>query len=202
VTNDFAYPKPKNISLVECNRNISKFTIYESLIANSLLSMAEPFTLFDFSEDSDLKNWTVVNDGVMGGMSKGDFTLNKEGHALFMGKISLENYGGFSMVQYKFESKLVKGFKKLILRLKGDGKKYQVRVKTSNSDDYSYIAYITTNGKWQTLEILLTEMAPWFRGNKLNIPNYPGEYMEQFAILIGNKKKENFELYMDKIVLE
>ena len=164
--------------------------------------MPKPIILFDFSGESDLQNWTVVNDGVMGGLSKGNFTLNKEGHALFKGNISLENYGGFSSVQYKFESKLIKGFKKLILRLKGDGKQYQVRVKSRNSDDYSYVAYITTNGKWQTLEIPLTEMVPWFRGNKLNIPNYPAEYMEQFAILIEKKKKENFELYMDKIVLE
>lgn len=164
--------------------------------------MTKPFVLFDFSKESNIENWSVVNDGVMGGLSRGSFSVSEGGHGLFKGNVSLENNGGFSSVRYNFESKSVTGYKKMILHLKGDGKQYQVRLKTKKSDYFSYIAYISTNGEWQTLEITLSEMFPSFRGNKLDLPKYPGEYMEQFAILIGNKKKENFELYLDKIVLE
>ena len=164
--------------------------------------MSKPFVLFDFSKESNIQNWIVVNDGVMGGLSKGDFSIDNEGHALFKGYVSLENNGGFSSVRYNLETKSVKNFKKIKLRLKGDGKQYQIRVKTRISDYYSYIAYVKTNGEWQTLEILFSEMIPSFRGSKLDLPNYPGEYLEQFAILIGNKKKEDFELYLDKIELE
>ena len=39
--------------------------------------------LFDFYKDSDLENWTVVDDGVMGGRSEGHFILNIEGNAVF-----------------------------------------------------------------------------------------------------------------------
>ncbi len=164
--------------------------------------MSKPFVLFDFSKESNIQNWIVVNDGVMGGLSKGDFSIDNEGHALFKGYVSLENNGGFSSVRYNLETKSVKNFKKIKLRLKGDGKQYQIRVKTRISDYYSYIAYVKTNGEWQTLEILFSEMIPSFRGSKLDLPNYPGEYLDQFAILIGNKKKEDFELYLDKIELE
>lgn len=164
--------------------------------------MSKPFVLFDFSKESNIQNWIVVNDGVMGGLSKGNFSIDNEGHALFKGYVSLENNGGFSSVRYNLETKSVKNFKKIKLRLKGDGKQYQIRVKTRISDYYSYIAYVKTNGEWQTLEILFSEMIPSFRGSKLDLPNYPGEYLEQFAILIGNKKKEDFELYLDKIELE
>jgi hypothetical protein len=144
----------------------------------------------------------VVNDGVMGGLSKGNFSVNDKGDGFFTGHVSLENNGGFSSVRYNFESKSVSNYKKITLRLKGDGKQYQIRVKTRISDYYSYIAYIKTNGEWQTLEILFSNMIPSFRGNILDLPNYPGEYMEQFAILIGNKKNEDFKLYLDKIELE
>ena len=167
-----------------------------------MLMMSESFVLFDFSRESNIQNWKVVNDGVMGGLSKGDFSLNDEGHALFTGHVSLENNGGFSSVRYNLESKSVKGFKKIKLRLKGDGKQYQIRVKTRASDYYSYIAYIKTNGKWQTLQIPFSAMTPSFRGQKVDLPNYPGQYLEQFAILIGNKKKEDFQLYLDKIEIE
>ncbi|NNL03346.1 MAG: CIA30 family protein [Eudoraea sp.] len=164
--------------------------------------MSKPFVLFDFSKESNIQNWIVVNDGVMGGLSKGNFSLNDEGHALFKGYVSLENNGGFSSVRYNLESKSVKNYKKIKLRLKGDGKRYQIRVKTNISDYYSYIAYVKTNGEWQKLEIPFSEMIPSFRGYKVDLPNYPGEYLEQFAILIGNRKKEDFELYLDKIELE
>ncbi|MDA9817379.1 CIA30 family protein, partial [bacterium] len=33
-------------------------------------------TLFDFSKNSDISNWSVVNDDVMGGISKATFKLN------------------------------------------------------------------------------------------------------------------------------
>ena len=164
--------------------------------------MSKPFVLFDFSKESNIQNWSVVNDGVMGGLSRGRFSVNEEGHGLFKGNVSLENNGGFSSVRYNFESKSVNRFKKITLRLKGDGKQYQIRVKARISDYFSYIVYIKTNGEWQTLEIPFSEMAPSFRGNKLDLPNYTGEYMEQIAILIGNKKQENFELNIDEIVLE
>lgn len=164
--------------------------------------MSNHFVLFDFSKESNIQNWIVVNDGVMGGLSKGFFSINDHGDGVFRGNVSLENNGGFSSVRYNFKSKSVNDFKKIMLRLKGDGKKYQIRVKTTVSDYYSYIAYVKTTGEWQTVEIPFTEMAPSFRGYKLDLPNYPGEFMEQFAILIGNKKKEGFELYLDKIILE
>ncbi|MFC2147679.1 CIA30 family protein [Bacteroidota bacterium] len=164
--------------------------------------MSKPFVLFDFTKESNIQNWSVVNDGVMGGLSKGNFSVNDKGDGFFTGHVSLENNGGFSSVRYNFESKSVSSYKKMTLRLKGDGKQYQIRVKTRISDYYSYIAYIKTNGEWQTLEILFSNMIPSFRGNILDLPNYPGEYMEQFAILIGNKKNEDFKLYLDKIELE
>lgn len=164
--------------------------------------MSKSFVLFDFSKECNIQKWSVVNDGVMGGLSKGKFSVNDEGYGYFEGNVSLENNGGFSSVRYNFETKSVSGFKKITLRLKGDGKQYQIRVKTRISDYYSYIAYIKTNGEWQTLEIMFSDMIPSFRGNKLELPNYSGEYMEQFAILIGNKKNEDFELYLDKIELE
>jgi len=68
-------------------------TILMSLImATSLSSLV----LFDFTENKDTGNWMVVNDGVMGGLSKGTLTAGENGNAVFKGTISLENNGGFS----------------------------------------------------------------------------------------------------------
>ena len=158
--------------------------------------------LFDFNKESDLSNWMVVDDVVMGGRSNGDFNINEAGHGVFQGKVSLENNGGFSSVRYNFNQKNVEGLSKMVIRLKGDGKAYQFRVKSSRYDRHSYIYTFQTTGEWEEIEVPLSEMKPGFRGMQLSIPNFPGKVMEEIAFLISNKKAETFILEIDKIIVE
>ncbi len=174
-------------------------TIFSIII---IFILIDTMVLFDFNTKSDISDWKIVNDVVMGGRSNGSFKLNGEGHGAFSGDVSLENNGGFSSLRYRFKDKTVNGYTKAILTIKGDGKNYQFRMKSSAYDRHSYIANISTNGKWQTIEITLSEMYPAFRGYQLDIPNYPAETLEEIAFLIGNKKEESFQLLIDSIVLE
>ena len=159
-------------------------------------------TIFDFNKNSDIKKWTVVDDIVMGGRSSGSFGLNEDGHGIFQGFVSLENNGGFSSVRYQFEKIDVQTFTKIILKIKGDGKQYQCRIKANTSDQYSYISTFSTTGDWQEVEIILKNMQPSYRGNKLDIPNFSKGQIEEIAFLIGNKNEENFQLLIDKIELK
>jgi hypothetical protein len=158
--------------------------------------------LFDFSKDSDLTNWVVVDDVVMGGRSDGKFELNESGHAVFKGIVSLENNGGFSSVRYRFSQKNIDGYTKVLLRLKGDGRRYQFRVKSDKYDRHSYIYHFETTKEWETIEVPLYDMTPSFRGRILDIPNYQGKVLEEIAFLISNKKAESFKLEIDKISLK
>jgi hypothetical protein len=158
--------------------------------------------LFDFNTESELHNWVVVDDVVMGGRSTGSFSLTPEGHGLFKGQISLENNGGFSSVRYRFDSKLVGEYTKVKLRVKGDGKSYQFRVKSSVGDSHAYVAIFKTTSTWSSTEIPFATMYPSFRGRKLELPNYPGQSMEEIAFLIANKTAETFALQIDRIQLE
>jgi NADH dehydrogenase [ubiquinone] 1 alpha subcomplex assembly factor 1 len=158
--------------------------------------------LFDFNKDSDLTDWAVVDDVVMGGRSDGNFELNESGHAVFQGKVSLENNGGFSFVRYRFKQKNVNDFSKMVMRLKGDGKLYQFRLKSDKDDRHSYTYSFQTNGDWQTVEVPLSDMIPSFRGRKLDIPNYSGKVLEEVDFLISNKTAETFRLEIDIIGLE
>lgn len=158
--------------------------------------------IFDFNSNSDISNWTTVDDVVMGGRSHGNFKINDAGYGEFYGTVSLENNGGFSSVRHRFSSMEVKDFKEVVLRVKGDGKKYQFRIKDTVSNYYSFIAGFETNGAWQTIKIQLSEMYPAFRGRELSIGNFSSETMEEIAFLIGNKTAENFTLEIDKIYLQ
>jgi hypothetical protein len=88
---------------------------------------------------------------------------------------------------------------KIKMRVKGDGKEYQFRVKDDLGKYYSYITTFKTTGDWEELTINLSDMYPSFRGFKLNAPNFNHNSIEEVVFLIGNKRNEEFQLLIDKI---
>ena len=168
----------------------------------ALLTLTPTYTIFDFNENKKALNWIIVDDVVMGGRSSGNFYVNENGHGVFEGNVSLENNGGFSSLRHRFNKVSTQPYSKIVLRVKGDGKRYQFRIKNNASDYHSYIGYFTTSKQWETIEIPMSTMYPAFRGRKLNIPNFSGSSIEEIAFLIGNKKKESFKLEIDHILLK
>lgn len=158
-------------------------------------------TIFSFSKNVDASNWKIVDDVVMGGKSNGTFTINNDGFGEFKGKISLQNNGGFSSVRYTTKSLKLNKYSKITIKLKGDSKAYQFRIKANSSDKHSYIKPFTTSGNWEDITINLSSMHPAFRGNTLNSPNFNKETISELAFLIGNKKEETFKLLIKSIEL-
>lgn len=105
----------------------------------------------------------------MGGQSISKIHINEADQGVFKGTVSLENNGRFSSVRFRFNQKNIEGFKKVKLRLKGDGKRYQFRAKTNKEDWQAYISYFETTKEWQTIEIMFSALFPTFRGRKLNM---------------------------------
>lgn len=169
------------------------------MIVSSSLSAQ---VIFDFNEGCDLQQWRVVDDGVMGGRSKGNIIVTDEGHGKYYGKISLDNNGGFSSIRYRFAPLAVKHYKNVVIRLKGDGRKYQFRVKANSQEYYSYIAPFHTSGEWEEITISLEDMYPMFRGRAVDLPNFSNDYLQEITFLIGNKKVDEFVLLIDKIELK
>ncbi len=164
--------------------------------------MMNSLILFDFSTSSNWSVWEIENDVVMGGNSTSNLSRNDEGNAVFSGFVSLENNGGFASMQYHFEPKVIKGFERAVIRLKGDGKKYQFRIKANLNERASYVYTFQTSGEWQSIEIPLNQMQPTFRGNKMNLPNFNSNQLQEIRFMIGNGKAENFTLEINKIELK
>ena len=91
---------------------------------------------------------------------------------------------------------------KVVLRIKGDGKSYQFRIKDQSSAYYSYITTFATTGEWETITIDLNSLYPSFRGRCIAAPNYHSDSFEEIVFLVGNKKQESFRLFLDSIVLQ
>lgn len=157
--------------------------------------------LFDFQKDADVQGWAIEDDGVMGGVSKGRFRVNNDGHAEFFGDVSLDNDGGFSSLQWNFAPVNVARFSTFVVRLRGDGKRYLLLTETAPGDRHYYLAEFQTGTDWQTIEIPFKDMVPHFRGDRLDQPNFAGKTMSQVRFMIANSKAESFRLEIDKVGL-
>lgn len=157
--------------------------------------------VFEFNKNSDLKPWGVVNDVVMGGESKGNLSLDKNGNGVFSGHVSIKNNGGFSSIQCALNPINVQNYNSISLKIKGDGSIFQFRIKHSQSDRYSYTYEFQTTKQWETVVILLDEMVPSFRGLKLNLPHFNKPSIEQIGVLKASKSETHFELLLQSISL-
>jgi hypothetical protein len=157
--------------------------------------------IYDSSLEGQLKDWAIVNDVVMGGKSKSEVYKNRKGNLVFEGFVSLENNGGFCSIRNQFDSRDISAYNSVLLRIKGDGKTYQLRVKKRIGDVQSYIYNFKTENSWQNINIPLNLMYPSFRGRRLPYPNFPGKEINEISILIGGKKEGSFKLIIDQIEL-
>lgn len=158
--------------------------------------------IYDFSAGADMSDWYIVDDVVMGGRSEGEMRLTDEGNAIFEGRVSLENNGGFSSVRYRPDKMSAERYSSFMIRVKGDTKSYQFRVRSRLNEYQSYVYEFVTNGDWQVIRIPFSVMYPSFRGMRQNMPNYPGEQLQECSFLISNRKNETFRLEIDRIWME
>lgn len=157
---------------------------------------------FDKSE-SDSLSWRVVDDGVMGGLSKGDFGVNDGGVLTFRGTLSLENNGGFSSIRTEKVKMDLSGADGLFVRVKGDGRTYQMRFGTDaryRGMEISFMAEFKTNkGEWTEVKIPFDQFKGSFRGMKLKDEVFDPSKVSRVGLLLADKNPGEFELNVDWI---
>lgn len=155
--------------------------------------------IYRFSTQTNLKEWRIVNDGVMGGISRSNLLKTSEGYGQFSGHVSLENNGGFASIQLNQSTTIPDETKYIVLRVKGDGKQYEFRLKNDLYQSVSYVHPFKTSGDWETIRLAIGEFYPQYFGQKLNRSNFNYKNIEQISFLISNKKEEDFKLLIENI---
>jgi NADH dehydrogenase [ubiquinone] 1 alpha subcomplex assembly factor 1 len=161
--------------------------------------MIEKVTLFEFQ--SQEKPWPNVDDVVMGGVSSSRMRI-EDSTAIFEGKLSLENNGGFASVRSNSVIQDLTGFNAVRLRVRGDGKRYQFRIRSSQSfDGASYqMTFETEKGIWKEVELSFSDFVAAFRGRVLpDEPPIDASRISAFGFLIADKQEGPFRLEIDWI---
>lgn len=159
-------------------------------------------TLFDFQQSDQVNNWLVVNDGVMGGLSQSEIVLSRNNTAVFQGTVSLENNGGFASTRTIPQLYNLARYDGIIVRLKGDGKKYQFRLRMDDRfDGISYRYHFKTDiNKWIMIRIPFNECVPVFRGRILDgVEQLSANRIQQIGFLISDKQSGLFKLEIDYV---
>jgi hypothetical protein len=168
-----------------------------------VLSLMQSLVLFSPQQEETAQNWQVVDDRVMGGLSQGQVAYTAKGHLLYTGHVTTQNNGGFSSVRRPLQpAAQTKGFSQVVLRLKGDGARYQFRLKADANQRHSYIQYFETTGEWQEVVLNLEGFYPSFRGRTLDLPNFEAETLAEIRFLIANKKEQDFKLQVKEVLLK
>jgi monofunctional biosynthetic peptidoglycan transglycosylase len=151
--------------------------------------------------DQNALPWRSINDGVMGGLSSGRMWLEDD-VAVFGGTLSLENNGGFSSIRSIPAEHGLAGKDGLVLRVRGDGRTYGLRLRTNDRfDGPSYQASLPTrDGEWTEVRIPFDTFQAVYRGRK--VPRYPvlsPEKIRTFGLIIADKQPGDFRLELDWI---
>lgn len=112
------------------------------------LQADEEQMIISFEEEHSVENWFSVNDGVMGGVSRGGFIRTKHGTLLFSGHLSLANNGGFASIRNSQPSANLEESTGLLVTVRGDGRSYWLDLREDRQRmASSYRAPLPTSGQ-------------------------------------------------------
>ena len=159
-------------------------------------------SIFTFDREIEADYWMIVNDSVMGGVSRSQFTLTESGAARFEGILSLANNGGFASVRtYPVDYRL-DDYDGVKIRFKGDGRQYKLRLRTDRYfNGISYEAkFDTTPDTWMTIRLPFDAFVPVYRGRLVrNAPVLDPANITQMGLMISDKIEGPFQLDVDGI---
>ena len=156
-----------------------------------------------FHGATEQARWFSVDDGVMGGVSRSEFNV-ANGTGCFQGEVSLENGGGFASVRRQpddFETTLTTA-RGIRLRVSGDGRPYQLRIKSTQLDDASAyrVIFTPTQDGWETLELPWEDFNAVRRGTLLtDAPSLRSSSITQIGFLIADRTAGPFCLQVSQM---
>jgi monofunctional biosynthetic peptidoglycan transglycosylase len=162
--------------------------------------MKDPL-LFDFGVGKNFGSWTIVNDGVMGGLSQSKASLDAEA-LIFAGNVSLKNNGGFVSLRSPMGNYDLSSFSYCEIRFKSDtDRKFEVLIE-KDTPFYLPKFRVTFGGKstdWQTVKIPLRNFEISRMGSTIQKGIDPEvlKEIQRIGFILADKQEGTFNLWID-----
>ncbi len=157
--------------------------------------------LVDATDPAEPRRWLAVHDTVMGGLSQGGLT--QEGDRLiFSGHLSLANNGGFASVRTIARPFPLADHQGLLLRVRGDGRTYQLRLRDSDRFDGPAwrFEFPTTEGEWVQIAAPFARFEHVFRGRSVGgAAVLDPSRVRQLGLMVADKQAGPFRLEIEAV---
>ena len=159
---------------------------------------------FDFGNGKNGQEWRVVNDGVMGGLSRGkvEFTENS---FIFSGSVSLENNGGFTSFRSPYGRYDLSEYDKVEIKYRSEGMDCALSF-DQNSRFWRpnhKMPIPATDNIWMTLTTNLYELSEYQMGRMTGaqMSENDARQTNRLGLITDSKKQGSFSLEIDYIKL-
>ena len=160
-------------------------------------------TLLDFSDPDEFARWEVINDGVMGGLSKG--RIAQVGDALsFTGTINT-NGGGFTSLRRTLPEGAMAGARTLRIVYSGDARTYEVTLRSDARERGRRIAYRAaltpgeSAGEWSVAAIDLAKLETSLFGQQVDAPAFATQEAQSVGLIIADGIDGDFAMRLQRI---
>lgn len=158
----------------------------------------DPDVLFSFDSAQEAR-WGIVNDGVMGGRSKG-YGQIEEGTLRFWGELVTRG-GGFTSVRSR-QSLDLSAYTGLELRVKGNGRTFEVELSDGaryRGRSISRRAPFETRSEWKTVRVPFSAFRSSIFGQSVEAGPVDASRIRSVGIYILDGIDGPFELEIDEI---
>jgi len=189
----------EKISIIEEKRNIESNTDeFRTTKAIKNNTFKRTCFVFDDFKNNDNK-WRMVNDGVMGGLSKGSYTINNDVLTV-RGNINT-NGGGFSSIRSEIPNELLSEYSKVFLKVKSDERNYKITLRDKNNRGVSHQANIPipNTNSWHELEIEFATLIPTYFGRKVNAEDFRKKEGREIGFILSDGIDGPFEIQVEFI---
>ncbi|MEM1127502.1 MAG: CIA30 family protein [Bacteroidota bacterium] len=154
--------------------------------------------LFDFEAPNEAA-WQVVNDGVMGGLSEGYFTV-EDGVLTFTGTLVTQG-GGFTSVRIARPINL-EGYDGVELRVRGGGRTFEVQVDDNARYRGRFVsrrAPFAPQADWTVVRVPFSALRTSIFGRPVNAPPIDLARVTGFGLFILDGQDGPFRLEVDAL---
>jgi len=160
-------------------------------------------TLVDFADPDEFARWKVVDDGVMGGLSKGHIE-QVEGALSFTGTINT-NGGGFTSLRRQLPESAMAGAKSLRIHYSHDARSYEVTLRSDARERGRRIAYRApltpdeSDCEWSVAVIDLSRLETSLFGQQVDAPAFATHEAHSIGLIIADGIDGDFAMQLKRI---
>lgn len=178
-----------------------KLTLFLFLIFHSNPKVMKDPLIFDFGERKVAGRWTIVNDGVMGGLSQAQAQSDADA-LLFSGTVSLKNNGGFVSLRSALGKYDLSTYEYCEIRFKSNtDRKFEILIEKETPFYLpKYRAkFGGKNEEWETIIIPLRDFELSRMGSTIQEEIDPKSLqgIQQIGFILADKREGSFRIWID-----